>query len=98
MDGVRAVTIDDASILVLEEVTQEIKDTLNATLVEYCYGRVNAGEDSDYYSLDTTIDEFFKLYDTKCDETRLDIAGELIVHLLVPHGQERLISAGLYLN
>lgn len=98
MDGVRIVAVDDASILVLEEVTQEIKDTLNARLVEYCYGRVNAAEDPDYYSLDTTIEEFFKLYDTKSDETRLGIAGELIVHLLLPHGHERLISAALYLN
>lgn len=98
MDGVRTVTVDDASILVLEEVTQEIRDVLNARLVEYCYGRVNAAEDPDYYSFDTTIEEFFKLYDTKSDETRLGIAGELIVHLLVPNGHERLVSAALYLN
>lgn len=98
MDGVRVVAVDDASILVLEEITQEIRDTLNARLVGYCYGRVKAAEDADYYSLDTTIDEFFKLYDTKSDETRLGIAGELVVHLLVPHGHERLVSAALYLN
>lgn len=98
MEGVRVVTVDDASILILEEVTQEIKDTLNARLVDYCYGRVNAAEDADYYSLDTTINEFFKLYDTKSDETRLGIAGELIVHLLIPHGHERLVSAALFLN
>ncbi|GAB3619069.1 hypothetical protein GCM10027417_03290 [Glutamicibacter endophyticus] len=98
MDGVRVVTVDDASILVLEEVTQEIKDTLNTRLVEYCYGRVKTAEDPDYYSLDTTLDEFFKLYDTKSETTQLGIAGELIVHLLVPHGHEQLVSAALYLN
>lgn len=98
MDGVRVVAVDDASILVLEEVTQEIKDTLKKRLVEYCYGRVKAAEDPDYYSLDTTLEEFFKLYDTKSEETQLDIAGELVVHLLVPHGHEQLMSAALCLN
>lgn len=98
MDGVRVVTVDDASILVLEQVTQEIKDTLNARLAEYCYGRVKAAEDPDYYSLDTTLDEFFKLYDAKSEMTQLGIAGELVVHLLVPHGREKLVSAALYLN
>lgn len=98
MDGVRVVAVDDASILVLEEVTQEVKDALKANIVDYCYGRVNAAEDSDYYSLETTIKEFFRLYDAKSDTTRLGIAGELIVHLLLPHGHERLVSAALYLN
>lgn len=99
MDGVGVVTIDDASILVLEEVTQEIKHTLDTRLVEYCYGRVKAAEDPDYNSLETTLDEFFKLYDTKPEKTQLGIAGELIVlHLLVPHGHEKLVSAAQYLN
>lgn len=98
MDGIRTVAVDDASILILEEVTQEIREALNERIIEYCYGRVNAAEDPEYYSLETTIKEFFKLYDTKSDETRLGIAGELIVHLLLPIGHERLMSAALYLN
>lgn len=98
MNGVRVVTVGDASILVLDKVTQEIKDTLIARLVEYCYGRVKAAEDPEYYSFELTINEFFKLYDTKSEKTKLGIAGELIVHLLVPQGHEELISAALYLN
>lgn len=98
MDGLRVVAVADASILILEQVTEETQQTLNARLVEYCYGRVQAAEDPDYYSFDLTIEEFFKLYDSKNDETKLGIAGELIVHLLVPHGHERLVSAALYLN
>lgn len=98
MDGVRVVARADASILILEEVTQEIRDRLNSKLVAYCYGRVRSAEDPDYYSLDTTIEEFFKLYDTKNDETQVGIAGELVVHLLVPHGHEGLVSAALFLN
>ena len=94
----RVVTVDDASVLVLKEVTREIKDILNTRLAEYCYGRVKSAEDLDNYSLDTTIDEFFNLYDTKSEMTQLGIAVELIVHLLVPHGHEKLVSAALNLN
>lgn len=98
MDGLRVVTVDQASILILEEITTEIRETLHSRLAEYCYGRVQAEEDPDYYSFALTVEEFFKLYDSKPDQTRLGIAGELIVHLLVPHGHERLVSAALYLN
>ncbi len=98
MNGLRVVTVGDASILVLEEVTEEIKSALLERLSEYCYGRVRAAEDPDYYSLDTTIEQFFTLYDAKGDDTKLGIAGELVVHLLVPHGHERLVSSAVFLN
>lgn len=98
MDGIRFVAVADASILILEGVTNEIKQALRSRLVEYCYGRVQAGEDPDYYSFDLTVDEFFKLYDTKSDKAQLGLAGELIVHLLLPHGHDRLVSACVYLN
>lgn len=98
MDGLRVVTVADASILVLESVTDEIKQTLRSRLMDYCYGRVQAGEDPDYYSFDLTVDEFFKLYDSKADEAQLGLAGELIVHLLPPYGHDRLVSACVYLN
>ncbi|MFP3581556.1 Hachiman antiphage defense system protein HamA [Arthrobacter sp. SIMBA_036] len=98
MDGIRLVAVADASILILESVTDEIKQALKSRLVEYCYGRVQAGEDPDYYSFDLTVDEFFKLYDSKSDKSKLGLAGELIVHLLLPHGHDRLVSACVYLN
>lgn len=98
MDGIRSVAVADASILILERVTDEIKEALKSRLVEYCYGRVQAGEDPDYYSFDLTIEEFFKLYDAKSDNAKLGLAGELVVHLLIPHGHSRLTSACVYLN
>lgn len=98
MDGIRLVAVADASILILESVTDEIKQALRSRLVDYCYGRVKAGEDADYYSFNLTVDEFFKLYDSKADETQLGLAGELVVHLLLPHGHDRLVSACVYLN
>lgn len=98
MDGLRIVTVADASLLVLEEVTDEIRAALEARLVEYCYGRVESGEDPDYYSFDLTIDEFFKLYDSKSDKVKVGLAGELITHLLLPHGHYHLESACVYLN
>lgn len=98
LDGLRVVTVADASILILERVTDEIKEALVSRLVEYCYGSVLAGEDPDYYSFDLTIEEFFKLYDAKSDDSKLGLAGELVVHLLLPHGHHRLVSACVYFN
>ncbi len=98
MDGIRIVAVADASILIFERVTDEIEQALRSRLADYCYGRVQAGEDPDYYSFDLTVEEFFKLYDSKADTAQLGLAGELIVHLLLPHGHDRLVSACIYLN
>lgn len=98
MDGLRTIALGDASILFLDRVTDQIKDALESRLVDYCYGRVLAEEDPDYYSFDLTIEEFFKVYDAKSEEAKIGLAGELIVHLLVEHGHENLASACVYLN
>lgn len=98
MKGLKTVSANDASVIILESVSDEIRAALKLRLSEYCYGRVKAGEDPDYYSFDLTVDEFFKLYDTKPDKTRLGLAGELISHLLIPHSHEQLESACVYLN
>jgi hypothetical protein len=98
LDGLRSITVGDASILFLDRVTDEVSQALKSRLADYCYGRVRAGEAPDYYSFDLTIREFFRLYDTKPDAIRLGLAGELIVHLLAPHGHDRLVSACVYLN
>lgn len=98
MNGLRSIIIGDASILLLDRVTDEVRQALRSRLADYCYGRVRAGEDPVYYSFDLTIREFFRLYDTKPDAIKLGLAGELIVHLLASHGHDRLVSACVYLN
>lgn len=98
MNGLRTLAVGDASIIILESVTDEIKSALEERLAEYCYGRVHVDEDPDYYSFNLTIAEFFRLYDAKPDHTKLGLAGELVVHLLLPHGHDGLESACLYFN
>lgn len=98
MDGLRIVTVDDASNLVLEMLTQRSEGTLDARLVEYSHKRTEADEDPDCYSLDTTIEELVQLHDTKGEMTQLGIDGELVAHLLLPQGHEKLLSAAIFLN
>lgn len=98
LNGLRTLALGDASIIFLEAVTDEIKSALEERLAEYCYGRVHVDEAPDYYSFESTVSQFFRLYDTKPDHTKLGLAGELVVHLLLPHGHDRLESACLYLN
>lgn len=98
MNGLRTLVVGDASIIVLEFVSDEIRQALEDRLAEYCYGRVRIDEDPDYYSFELTVAEFFRLYDTKPDKAKLGLAGELVVHLLLPHGHHHLESACLYFN
>lgn len=98
MDGLRKLAIGDSSVIVLESVTDDIKQTLREQFANYCYGRVRAGESPDYYSFELTVEQFFRLYDTKAHSTRMGLAGELVVHLLLSDGHENLESACVYLN
>lgn len=98
LEGVRSIAVGDASVLLVEDITEEIKSTLKSRLVDYCYGRVRAGEDPEYYSFYYTVEEFFHLYDSKPDTIKYGLAGELIVHLLAPFGHDSLTSACVYFN
>lgn len=98
MNGLKKLSIGNSSVIVLESVTDEIKQTLKERLSDYCYGRVQSGESADYYSFENTVEEFFRLYDTKPRNARVGLAGELMIHLLLPHGHASLDSACVFLN
>jgi hypothetical protein len=83
---------------VLESLSDEFNDHLQSVLASFCYGAQTAGEDAEYYSVSRTIEEFFRRYDSKPIRTRIGMAGELVVHLFMPHAHPDLLSAAVFFN
>ncbi len=90
--------VSGARLVILGEISAEFCAHIRARLAEFCYGATTVSEDSSFYSFEKTVAEFLRRYDLKPRKTRLGMAGELVVHVLMPLLQSDLTSAAVYFN
>lgn len=88
----------ETALVVVESISDEFREHLRERLAAFCYGAVLADEDSSYYSFERTISEFLIRYETKASTTKIGMAGELIVHVLMPRAHPGLSSSAVFLN
>jgi hypothetical protein len=98
MDGVQVIETAGARVVIVQTITGDFVEHVRARLSEYCYGAAYSQEDSDYYSFQKTMDEFVKRFDPKPLKTKIGMAGELLVHVLMPLLHTDLISAAVFFN
>jgi len=98
VDNVRIIADRDAVVAVVEQISDELKEHLRARLNEYCYGSTQSREDSDFYSFANTVRQLLERYDSKAKTTQLGMAGELLIHLVLPLSNFELTSGGIFFN
>ncbi|WP_448061061.1 hypothetical protein [Cellulomonas hominis] len=98
MQGMRIDVEDHVAVVLLDEVSDDLMQELRDRLSAYCYGSVATEEDADYYSFDRTIAELLVRYESKPLATRIGMAGELLVHVLVAHTHPALTNSAVFLN
>ncbi|WP_182378301.1 hypothetical protein [Nocardioides sp. WS12] len=98
MDGIVESGDTTTRVVVVEAISDEFESHLRERLAAYCYGGQQSQEDRDYYSLERTISEFLTRYKAKHLTTQVGMAGELIVHLMMPQAHAQLESAAVYFN
>lgn len=84
--------------VVVHELSDELRALVRDRLAEICYGSAEILEDPEYYSFENTVEEFFKRYDKKPLTTKLGMAGELIVHSLMPEHHADLLNTSIFFN
>ncbi|WP_169164139.1 hypothetical protein [Cellulomonas taurus] len=89
---------NDVAVVIVDEVSEQLGVQLRDRLAAYCFGSANVADDADYYSFERTIKELLVRYDTKPHETKIGMAGELLVHVLVPHTHPNMSSSAVFLN
>jgi hypothetical protein len=98
MDGLEIERVGDVTLVILRAVSNEFRDHIRDRLAEYCYGSSVVHEDQEFYSFRQTMEELLARYESKPHETKVGLAGELIVHMLMPVLHADLTAASAYFN
>jgi len=98
MDGIDVEVTEGATLVIVRTISKEFRAHVRERLAEYCYGAVTVSEDLTFYSFEKTVAEFLRRFDPKPRTTQLGMAGELIVHVLMPLLHAELTSAAVYFN
>jgi hypothetical protein len=98
VDGIRLIGNSAVSAVIVDHVSDEMKGMIHARLNEYCYGATRVLEDSTYYSFEKTVEQFLERFESKHRTTQIGMAGELLVHLLMPMAHPSLTNVSIYFN
>jgi len=98
VDGIEIERVDGATLVIVRTVSETFCAHVRAQLAEYCYGAALVSENSSFYSFERTVAEFLARFDPKPVLTKIGMAGELIVHVLMPLLHEDLAAAAVYFN
>lgn len=85
LSGIRKTTVGDSIIVVIEELTDDIKREIRQRLVEICYGKANANSTLKAYSYSATVKEFIRRYKESSDKNNTrnkGMIGELLFHVV----------------
>lgn len=98
VDGIEVEHTQGATLVIVRAISDDFRTHVHDRLAEYCYGATTVSEDADFYSFEKTVTEFLERYNPKPRKTQLGMAGELIVHVLMPLLHSELTSAAVYFN
>jgi hypothetical protein len=85
MDGIKYLRCQTthSHILKVEFISDELKTKIKEWLVRICYGEINAEEDGDYFSYQSTLKAFFERFDKKSVKQKKGIIAELLSHVVI---------------
>lgn len=98
VDGIEIEQMRGATLVIVRAISDDFRSHVRDRLAEYCYGATTVSEDTNFYSFEKTVAEFLERYNPKPRKTQLGMAGELIVHVLMPLLHAELTSAAVYFN
>jgi hypothetical protein len=98
VQGITVVTTGESVAILVHELSDELKTLVRDRLAGICYGSADIVDDPEYYSFEKTVEEFLKRYDTKPDTTKIGMAGELIIHSLMPEHHVDLVNTSILFN
>ena len=98
MQGVEVAGVDPLCVIVVQDLTDELRRHIMAHLSAICYGDQLVVEDAGFYSFTRTVREFLTRFDSKPEKTQLGMVGELLIHVVAPMAYGDMMVASIYLN
>jgi len=81
--GVKIENSKECTICLIEDFSDEFKQEIRNTLARIFYGIIEAEAIPHYHTYRNTVSEFLKRYETKDDNTKKGMIGELLAHILL---------------
>jgi hypothetical protein len=99
VNGIRHThTTAGCHLIIIDTLSDDLKDSIRTRLSEICYGSVIARTPSRQSDYKFTIAAFFERYDNKTSRQKKGIIGELLTHALVREYLESLQPASILFN
>ena len=71
-----------STICIVEALSEELKETIRKQLSSICQGATRGESGKKVYSYHNTLREFLERYESKAEDTKKGIIGELVSHVL----------------
>lgn len=98
LGGVRFIKEIKYSLFCVDELTESIKNAIRVQLSSICHGEDYANGGHRMYNYKNTLNEFLKRYESKPENIRIGMIGELLIHLLVYNYFDDLKSVTPFFN
>lgn len=86
-----------STICIIETLSEELKQSIRRHLKSICQGVTRGESGKEIYSYHNTLREFLKRYETKAENTKIGIIGELLAHVIfIEFFEEFMIISPLF--
>lgn len=98
IEGVRISENTTHSIFYIDELSDSLKKIIRDQLQGIWNGFSNTETLSEFYSYKNTLSSFLDRYNSKSDETKKGMVGELLSHIILGHQENNLTSLSILKN
>lgn len=83
LKGIKYKIEKEYSLFTIDEFSDEIANAIRAQFSEICWGEDDANSGKSIYNYHSTIKEFLIRYDSKSEEIKVGMIGEILMHIII---------------
>ena len=83
LNGIKCRITNKYSLFTFNNFTDEIANAIRAQFSEICWGIDDANSNESMYSYHSTIKEFLIRYDSKSEDIKVGMIGEILIHMII---------------
>lgn len=98
IDGVSIYTKKSATVCIIEKLSDDLKSEIRGNLASICHGSDSVAAGSTFSTYELTLREFNRRYETKSENIKKGMIGELLAHILLFKSNANFLSANPFFN
>ncbi|MEJ5053345.1 Hachiman antiphage defense system protein HamA [Sphingobacterium sp. MYb382] len=98
IEGVKQIDKFNCTLYIIETLSEEFKQIIRGQLQGIWSGFAMADSLPEFFSYTNTLESFLERYNTKSDNTKKGMIGELLAHILLNHSDNNLTSLSILKN